>query len=51
MASLSIVELPPFSRQLNSVLSESEYDALRDYMKANPRQGVVIRGTGAGSYE
>jgi mRNA-degrading endonuclease RelE of RelBE toxin-antitoxin system len=43
---ISVVELPPFSRNAKDLLSASEILALKEELSASPLKGVVIPATG-----
>lgn len=43
---LTIIELPPFSKNIAKILDKDAWETLHDYLASNPEKGVVIPGTG-----
>ncbi len=46
MTDIAIIELPPFTKKAEKILSEEELEILRSYLIQNPDKGDVISGTG-----
>ncbi len=42
----TIAELPEYARRAERALSETERQAVVDYLAAFPKAGVILRGTG-----
>jgi len=42
----TIVEVPEYTRQAERLLSETERQAVIDYLAAFPKAGVILQGTG-----
>lgn len=45
MASITFVELPPFTRFIYRYMSDEEYQGLQGYLATYPQAGDVIPGT------
>lgn len=45
MASVTFIELPPFTRHIYDYMNDGEYQGLQGYLATYPKAGEVIPGT------